>query len=762
MIHRLGDALRGRRNEVVALLVLFGVILLLPVVGDHPVSSGIYGRGLVAAAALALQGVGIVLVFRSNRFLNLAQLQLGALGGTVFAVVVQGRLFFRMADAVCPPCAGEPAPWLETLNYVGGAALGLGVAVAVGGLVHQVVIRPLASASQVVLTVGSLFVLETLAGLRNPLVDATTTLRQRAVGIPDGALPPPGNLRLQMGGMELSGPDLVMLVGAVVAIAAVIAYLRFTPMGMAVRAAASRRDRAETLGIPVARVTLRVWLAAGALSGVAAIATVMASGDATGVGGLQVGGLVRVLAVVTVARLESVWLVGAGALVFGLLDQVVLTVLGSTQLVDGGLLVVVTGLLLADRRRPDRADTEGAAWRTTREHRPIPAVLRNLPEVRRWTRLGTLALVAVLALLPWVMSPSQTTRIQTAMVYALVGLSLLVLTGWAGLVSLGQFAFAGFAGWLIAVLGLPLPLALVVGPAAGAAAAALVGLPAIRLDGLYLAVSTLALGLTTTAILLNPRYLGSLVPEDFDRPVLLGFDLDDQRVAYYLVVVVLTMSVLAVRALRRSRLGRALIAGRDNDAALASIGVGIVATRLTAFAVSGALAGLAGVLFTYQQASVGTDSFTAGVSVTLFVTTVIGGFGGVIGPLLGFTWFAIVSLLSSSPSVVRLTSGLVGIVLLLVAPGGLGQVAINARDSLLGRVAKRRRLHVPGIGGEAAHVAGQRAPLRPRPRPAGGTDLAARRYGLADQWLVDAAQDDVAVVAAAGVLTGIDAGGADG
>ncbi|MFT5221724.1 MAG: branched-chain amino acid transport system permease protein [Glaciecola sp.] len=730
-----------RRNETIALGALFLTIALLPVFGGKSVPLGIYGRGLVSAAVLGLHAVGIVLTYRSNRFINFAQLQLGALGGTVFALVVQAEPFFRGVQAVCPPCmAAGPSPFVVKLNYLAGIALGLLVAVGLGGAMYAGVVRRLTSRSRLVLTVASLFVIQVLSGLRDPIVNRVVTPDQAAREIPGGALPPPWNVNFTVGGANFTGPDVLILVVALVAVVSLVLYLRFTATGTAIRAASQSRDRAETLGIRVDRVTTRVWLLAGALSGVAAITTVMRSGEESISGGLSVGLLVRILAAVIVARLTSIPRAAIAAIAFGLLDQVVLWVFGSTLLVDGALVIIIGVLLLAQRATRTRSDADGAGFQAARELRPIPAVLRQLPDVRRYVRIGTGSLVVVLAAIPWIMSPSQTNRITTAVIYAIVGLSLLVLTGWGGLVSLGQFAFAAVGAWVVAVLGLPLVLALIVGPVAGATLAVLVGIPALKLEGLYLAITTLAFSLATTAILLNTRYLGRFLPDELNRPRVLGFDLDDQRVSYYFMLAMLAAATVAVTGLRRTRTGRVLIASRDNEALTAQVGISIMRARLSAFALSGFLAALAGVLFSYQQGGVRPDAFSAELSVRLFVSTVIGGFGSVVGPILGFTYFAIVSLFSSSETVIRLTSGIGGLGLLLALPGGLAQAAYSLRDSALRRVAKRHRIVVPSlIADQKAEDVDGAAPIRPKVQATGTTEFIARRYGLQGQWLVDPA-----------------------
>src|SRR4029077_21014088 len=127
--------------------------------------------------------------------------------------------------------------------------------------------------------------------------------------------------------------------------------------------------------------------------------------------------------------------------------------------------------------------------------------------------------------------------------YGILALSLLILTGWAGQISLGQFGFAAVGAWTVAVTRWPLPLALLAAAVLGAVAAVAVGLPALRLRGLHLAISTLAFAVGVSAILLNQRYLGRHLPQAVRRPVFLGLDLNDVRVFYYFVLAFLIMAV---------------------------------------------------------------------------------------------------------------------------------------------------------------------------------------------------------------------------
>jgi branched-chain amino acid transport system permease protein len=324
------------------------------------------------------------------------------------------------------------------------------------------------------------------------------------------------------------------------------------------------------------------------------------------------------------------------------------------------------------------------------------------------------------------------------MIFGMVVLSLLILTGWAGQISLGQFAFAAIGGYTAAIVPLPLLLRLILAGLAGAAAALVVGLPALRMRGLHLAITTLAFALATSAFLLNPNYLGRALPSALERPTLLGFDLEDQRTFYYLSLGILVLVVIAVAGLRRSRTARALIAARDNEEAAQSFGINLIASRLVAFAISGFIAALAGALFAFHQHGVQAIAFAPEVSVRMFLIAAIGGLGSISAPLIGVVLFhGVLTLISTNPVVGFLATGGGGLILLLLAPGGLGQMIFDARDTILRSIARRQRIIVPSLLADVKVDTGvfrEKHPIAPKVRPGGGTAFVPKRYEVADQW----------------------------
>ncbi len=206
----------------------------------------------------------------------------------------------------------------------------------------------------------------------------------------------------------------------------------------------------------------------------------------------------------------------------------------------------------------------------------MPRELARLPEVRIAGAASLTMIVVGLALVPVVFSESRTNLAAVAVVYGVIALSLVVLTGWAGEISLGQMAFvavgAAVGASITARLGWDLALGLLGAGLVGAALAVLIGLPVLRRRGLTLAVVTLAFGLATTAWLLSPRIFGEgtrfdwLPPSRVERPDLFGFiDVGSETRFYFLCLVALALTVVAVVGIRRSRTGRVLIAIRENE-----------------------------------------------------------------------------------------------------------------------------------------------------------------------------------------------------
>lgn len=736
------------RNDILALVAILLSIQFFPGKG---VPAGIYGLGIVGGSALALQAIGIVLVYRSNRIINFAQVQVGVVAGTLFATLVRYQPLVRLVQSVCPPCLDRPLPESRAgqtaflvdsvykVNYYASIILAFGFALLLGFLIYRFVVRRFDNAPRLILTVATIFIAQTLGGLQALIPRLLTTEAQREAGLQLNAPPVPFTFTLRWEPARFNAPEVLTVVVAAIAIGGLFWYFRRSSTGVAIRAGAENPARVATLGVNVTSVTARVWIFAAALSGIVAILQAMSVGG-QGSTSLSVSSTVRILAVAVIARMVSLPMTALAAVVFGILDQGVLWAFGSVVVLDGVLLFIVGAVLLLQRFKVSRAELEQAsAWRAAREIRPTPKELAGVPSVRRWYRnLRVLGVIVALGV-PWALSPSQTNLAALTLIYMMIAASLLVLTGWAGQISLGQFAFAAIGGYVAAVLHAPFPIPLLLGAAVGAVAAVVVGLPALKMRGLHLAITTMALALSATALLLNPRYLGKSLPSTLERPVLLGMKLDDQRVFYYFALVLLAAVTAAVVGMRRSRTARALIAARDNEQAAQSFGINLVRLRLGAFAASGFIAALAGALFAYHQYGVKSQAYAPEQSILMFTMAVIGGLGSLTAVYIGALYVGILTIFGASPIFFALSSGAGGLALLLFIPGGLGQLVFDIRDGVLRRVASRHRIVVPSLVADLrVDVSGApTAAIAPKMRPGGGAVFVPRRYRLDDQWALE-------------------------
>ncbi|MDQ1445620.1 MAG: branched-chain amino acid transport system permease protein livM [Acidimicrobiaceae bacterium] len=755
----LAQVVRDRTELVVLMLLL---VVGLAIGGAVPV--GILGLGITSACVLALHALGIVLVYRANRVVNFAQLQMGTVAGALFVELVRHRTFVAGVRRICPGCVPVPAGfarfvaahpdaanagalpskqqaavaaahgWVVQLNYWVSALLSLTLAAVLVWAMYQLVIKRFNRAPRLVLTVMTIGAGSLVSRFGLSLVAQFFPVRRDTPAAQAATVPL--HLGFKLGVAVFSSADVLAVGLAVAACVGLAWFLRRTRTGIELRGAADNADRADTLGVNTTWVVGSAWLLAGILAGLASLVS------AANVGPFAAGTtdqFVKVLAAAVAGGLVSLPLTLIGAVVFGIVERAVLYGVGSPSLVTGIVLLGIVVMLLAQHRRTSRAelDAEGA-WAGAREIRPIPQELRSLHTVRTGVRWVGFALVLVVLGFPWFMSPGQIVLATGALLTGVVGLSLLILTGWAGQISLGQLGIAAVGAWTAAVLRLPFPLGIVAGLVAGAAAAVAVGIPSLRLRGLHLAITTLALSTAVSALLINRAYLGKWMPTAVSRPFVLGIDLDDNRAFYYLTLLLTGLAVAATAGVRRSHWARRLIASKDNPAVAQSFGVNLMRARLTAFAVSGAYAGMAGALWVLLLHRVDSDQFSPDRSIVVFLVAVIGGMGSVAGPLLGAAYLLLLDLSGNTalgPLAELLRSPGLGVVLLLIfAPGGISQITFALRDAWLRRVASRYRIVVPSLISDRKQSAGERAPVAPKLRPTGGQVFVPRVYRVDGQW----------------------------
>ena len=321
--------------------------------------------------------------------------------------------------------------------------------------------------------------------------------------------------------------------------------------------------------------------------------------------------------------------------------------------------------------------------------------------------------MVVAALLPLVVSTGRSFLMSQICIYAVIALSLTVLTGWAGQVSLGQFGLVAVGALMAAHLGSSVPLILLL-PLAGAVTAVvavLVGLPALRVRGLYLAVSTLAFSLWFMgSVLATPCWTVPVLdkaavhrsaqpPVHADRPSqLLRDQLGSERAFAWFSLGVLVLSVLMVRVWRDRGVARRLMAVRDNETAAGAMGIPLVRTKLLAFALSGFIAGYAGVCLAFATERFSTDTFDPTFSILVVSMVVIGGLGSIDGAVLGALYLVgLPAIFGTTPTIQFLTSGLGLLAFILYLPGRPGRAPAPPRrpGHPRDRAADRARVDAP-------------------------------------------------------------------
>ena len=247
---------------------------------------------------------------------------------------------------------------------------------------------------------------------------------------------------------------------------------------------------------------------------------------------------------------------------------------------------------------------------------------------------------AALLLAPWVLGEYWLSQIAFVCVYGMAGIGLMLLSGYAGQISLGHAAFfaaGAYTETLLLAHGWPFPLTLVAaGPLAGAVGVA-IGLPALRLSGIYLAIATLAFAFIVEEVLARWEAVtngnnGLNVPLARLGPVALD---PNGRLFYYVALCTVTLLMLAAANLLRSPTGRAFVAIRDSEIAAQSLGVNLAWYKTVAFAVSAAFTGVAGALYAHKLQFISPEAFTIVLSIELLVMVVVGGLGSLHGAIYG-------------------------------------------------------------------------------------------------------------------------------
>jgi sulfate-transporting ATPase len=637
--------------------------------------------GLGSGGIFALVALGIVLVYRGSGVVNFAH---GALALTGAGVFYEAR-----------PHTGLTAALI--LGIASGAVAGLAI--------NLLIMTPMRRSSPLARVIATLGVLALGTELWKHVIGNSSLIIVEQF-LPSRAIAPVGH------GI-IVGQDRMLIFCITIGLGVVLwAVYRFSRFGAATTAVAENEVVAAAQGWSPVTIASLNWAFGGALAAFAGIMLSTLSGLSTDT---QVLVVVPALAAALVGRFSSFTLTIVGGLLIGVLESEALNFGSPTGYFAGmetGVPFVVIILILIVRGRSiplrgflaDRLQSLGSG-----RIRPTPVVA-----------VAALAIVSL-----WVFGAGWSGAVITSASMGFVALSLVVVVGYAGQLSLAQWTLAGVGALLAGrlagqVWSLPFPVAVAVGVLLTMLVGIIVALPALRVRGVSLAVTTLALGVVITNLFLsNPAYTGGLFQGTvIPAPSLFGWHLDSvahpQR--YGLVcVVAFAVAALGVANLRRGRTGRCLIAVRDNERAAATMGVRVTASKIYAFAIAAGLAALGGsvVAFRYPRLDYSGFDLLGNINALLFVS--IGGIGWIGGAIMsavtstaGMLNFVLSQMFNTAGWYLAVAAALLVITVILNPDGVAGEMsaAFSRVDQLIrSRVAGLRARRSPVEAAAAASAA---------------------------------------------------------
>jgi ABC-type branched-subunit amino acid transport system ATPase component/ABC-type branched-subunit amino acid transport system permease subunit len=637
-------------------------------------TGGLLALGAIEGVTFGVLAVALVLVYRTSSVINFAQGEMGAVGAALCGVAVVN--------------------W--GLPYWVAFAAALIVSGSIGGVTEIIVIRRLRSAPRVMSLVATL-------GVASFLLSITAMISQ---SVPGSAFPQPANLpHFVIGNFLVTPAHSAMLFVTPVVVAALALFLRFSRFGMALRAASANPERARLAGVSAARMSTLAWVIAGALSGYAVVLILPTQGFITA-SVFGPGLLLRGLVPAVIARMRSIPIALIAGIGIGIVDQVLIFNNTTGGVSEAFLLGIILVVLLLQSPRGTRLELR-ENWSQLVPWRPAPANLSKVWVVQNLARcLAALGLVGAVLL---GLGASNTTAVSlsTIVAFSLIGLSIGVLTGLAGQVSLGQFAVAAIGGVISYQVSshtgnylLALGLAVV----GAGVLSMLLGLPALRIRGLLLAVITLGFAIAAERYFLSQSWaFGEGV--DPGRPTIFGISLEMTRSYYLYSLVVLVLAMIVVRNVWTGGIGLKLRAQRDNDDAARAFALRTTLIREQGFLIAGTLAGAGGALYTHLLSYVSASSFDVNTSINIVALAVLGGVGIMSGPILGALYIIGLPLLVPLNSAGLAATSLGWLLLILYFPGGIAQVLAAPRQRLLEAAGKRAAAKGAASDEEAADEA---------------------------------------------------------
>jgi len=665
--------------------------------------------GLGPGAILAAFGLSLAVFYRSSGVVNFAT---GAIG--MYATYTYNEL--RSAGSLFNPIFGLP-----TLVNLGGPMpvwlaqlITAGVSVVLGLLCYVIVFRPLRHAralAKAVASVGVLLVLEGAIALRlgtNPISVAQI--------FPSAALTI-GGLRVPTNGLWAAGLAIILLLAAA-------GIYNFTRFGLITRAVVESEKGSVIVGISPERIALANWGLGALIAGMGgAVISPLVSVTPSGFTLL----VVPSLAVALVGGFSNLPVIVISGLVLGMLQSDLSYQASQSwypkSLGTGAqdllpLVVVLVVLMVRGSTLPTRGMLN----------------VQDLPPARQPRHVGIKGLIwfVVGIVLLFTLGGSYRAALMTSFILTIIALSFVVVTGYVGQISFVQYSLVGASALLLSemttVWKIPFPAAPILAALAVGLLGVLIGLPAVRVRGVNLAIVTVVVSVAISSVYFdNDSLNGGINGGQVTGPTLFGLNLEIGSGGSYprvqfglLCLVVLTLVALGVANLRRSRLGAAMLAVRANERSAAANGINVARVKLAGFAMAACIAGLGGALLGYQQTSVSGDSFDALSGILFFGICYISGIttitGAVAAGLIGSNGliYIIINRQISFGSYYLLITGLILIFAIIRHPEGLGGTIQEPLERLARRVLRRKppsaetAIDAAAVGASAAPPAAER------------------------------------------------------
>ena len=656
--------------------------------GDLQFYLNVAVTGLSIGAVYALFGLGITLVYKGTRVPNFAHAAIGTIGAYTFVKLwdrtnlQDPRLRFQLPFTNVGWNPDPPALPLPIALLVALVVTGL-----LGYAIERFIMRSLSEAPMLNLIIVTVALFTFLTGIGGDLFG------QRTEAVP--SLFPEGIATV--GGVNVSYNSLGIFAVTLVLAAALAAFFRFSDLGIAIRATADSREVARLLGISADRVAGFAWAVGSMLATVAGV--LIASGA-----GISPSGLASLIVFGFGASLVGGFTSLVGTLVGGLAIGLVTNLVAAAAWPEGVMtdifggkagptlvtLVLVVGLLMF---RPTfifkgirlDEDTGVSFTRATGGINPEDAARRALDRggqlelvLRDW-QLGRYLLGAGIAIAavvyPFFASDFRSNVLASGVYLSIIGLAVVILTGWTGQISLAPLTFAGIGAFGVGIAQiswhLPIPLAILVAGLLTIPFSLLLGIPALRLRGFFLALVTLTFAYFGESFLFTQ-------PEVVERSLIdrSWFGNEDQAI-YFTALGIAVLLFLAARNLRRTRVARVFFALRDSELTAQSMGIDPVRYKLLAFSVSGFIAGIGGSILAFLISDIDAGSFLLFFSLGALLQAVVAGVSVLLGAALVGPLFEIIPGFTSSdqtgvnqaPAIV---AGLLAIVTIIQNPNGFG------------------------------------------------------------------------------------------